>query len=33
MKTKTMHDNATGANYEITVQDSNVTIKAHITKM
>lgn len=31
MKTKTMHDNETGANYEIKVQDTKITITAHIT--
>ena len=28
---KTMHDNETGANYEIKVQDTKITITAHIT--
>ena len=31
MKTKTMHDNETGANYEIKVQDTKITITAHKT--
>ena len=31
MKTKTMHDTKTSANYEINVNNNHITIHAHIT--